>query len=379
MSMAGMIEKDEMPVCYSTKKAHLCIIVDTEEEFDWNIFSSDARSVTNIRNQELLQRVYEKYGIVPTYAVDYAVASQEAGYRPLREFLTDGVCEVGAHLHPWLNPPIREDINVRNSYPCNLCPDLEYQKIQQLTRLICDKFEIQPALYKAGRYGVGRKTISSLQALGYSIDCSVLPGTDLRPQEGPNFNDFSSGPYWIAGSSIMEIPITTGFPGILEHHRATIYPRLRGRVGEQMRLPGIFARLRLLDRIRLTPEGVSLSEAKRLTRHLVNDKKFSLLTLTYHSSSLGVANTPYVRDRVALEKFIAWIRDYLDFFFGEIGGAATTARRIHLHAASRRHQHSEILPGLGRGGIWPSGSSPRFGPSSISKDARITDGADPWR
>ena len=340
-----MIEKDMLPVFPKTvgspaAKPQLCIIVDTEEEFDWNTFSPNARSVTNIRCQATLQHIYERYGVVPTYAVDYAIASQEDGYRPLREFLMDGKCEIGSHLHPWINPPIIEEICACNSYPCNLSSDLEYCKIQELTKIICDKFEVRPLLYKAGRYGVGKDTISSLEALGYLIDCSVLPGTDLRPQQGPNFTDFSSDPHWIASTSVMEIPVTTGFPGILESRKATVYPRLRSRSGERLRLPSIFARLRLLDRIRLTPEGISLREAKRLTHHLIRDRHFSLLTLTYHSSSLGVGNTPYVRDQTDLSKFIAWIRDYLDFFFGEIGGTATTARLVHQKAASWRHEHS---------------------------------------
>jgi hypothetical protein len=336
-----MIVKDTLPVFEKTVGSptltpQLCIIVDTEEEFDWNTFSPNACSVTNIRYQERLQRIYDAYSIIPTYAVDYAVASQEDGYRPLRELLMDNKCEIGAHLHPWVNPPITEEICAKNSYPCNLSTDLEYSKIQELTKIIHDRFEVRPLLYKAGRYGVGKDTISSLGKLGYLIDCSVLPGTDLRPQQGPNFCDFSSDPYWIASTSIMEIPITTGFPGILENHKATVYPWLRSQLGERLRLPSIFARLALLDRIRLTPEGITLQEAKRLTRHLTGDRNVPLLTLTYHSSSLGIGNTPYVHNQTDLNNFISWIKDYLEFFFGEIGGTATTASLFYQSAVSLR-------------------------------------------
>jgi len=341
----AMVEKDTRSVFRETVgapavKPQLCVIVDTEEEFDWNKFSSNALSVTNIGHQEVLQYIYDDFGIIPTYAVDYAVASQENGYRPLREFLMDKKCEIGSHLHPWINPPITEEICAKNSYPCNLESNLEFSKIKELTDVITDKFEVRPILYKAGRYGVGRNTISSLEALGYLIDCSVLPGTDLRPQQGPNFSDFSGDPYWIASTSLMEIPVTTGFPGVLGSRKATVYPWLHSRWGERARLPSIFARTRLLDRIRLTPEGISLREAKRLTRHLTADRHFQLLTLTYHSSSLGVGNTPYVRDQTDLSKFIAWIKDYLEFFFGEIGGTATTARLIYQQAAFLRHERS---------------------------------------
>lgn len=129
-----MIVKDTLPVFkksieYPALTPQLCIIVDTEEEFDWNTFSPNSRSVTNIRFQEKLHNIYDIYGIIPTYAIDYAVASQEGGYRPLRELLMNNKCEIGAHLHPWVNPPITEEICVKNSYPCNLGTDLEHLKI----------------------------------------------------------------------------------------------------------------------------------------------------------------------------------------------------------------------------------------------------------
>jgi len=87
----------------------LCVIVDTEEEFDWRTFSPQARSVRNVD--------YRNHSKGSTNAMDcshvrgdYPVASQEDGYRPLREFLSDKRCEIGAHLHPWVNPPIDEVI-----------------------------------------------------------------------------------------------------------------------------------------------------------------------------------------------------------------------------------------------------------------------------
>ena len=52
--------------------------------------------------------------------------AEEAGYRPLREMAEDGLCEIGAHLQPWANPPFEEDVGrVRNSYAGNLPPRLE--------------------------------------------------------------------------------------------------------------------------------------------------------------------------------------------------------------------------------------------------------------
>src|SRR6188768_3894385 len=73
----------------------ICII-DAEEEFDWSQpFATANNSVTNIKAQERAQAIFRRYGLVPTYAVDYPVAAQEHGYGPLRDFAQAGQCEIG--------------------------------------------------------------------------------------------------------------------------------------------------------------------------------------------------------------------------------------------------------------------------------------------
>ena len=127
------------------------VIVDTEEEFDWaGEFSSANMSVESIKHQQRAQRILERHGVIPTYLVDYPVASQEDGYKPLREFLADGKCAVGAHLHPWVNPPFDEDLSRANSYPGNLPKRLEREKLRRLTAAIEENFHLGPTIYKAG-------------------------------------------------------------------------------------------------------------------------------------------------------------------------------------------------------------------------------------
>ena len=64
----------------------LICIVDAEEEFDWSRpFSASNKSVANIKAQSLAQSIFDRFRIVPTYAVDYPVASQHEGFGPLCE------------------------------------------------------------------------------------------------------------------------------------------------------------------------------------------------------------------------------------------------------------------------------------------------------
>src|SRR5205814_2047431 len=59
----------------------LIVGVDLEAEFDWaGPRSRTDNSVKNVREQVLVHKMFEKFGVRPTYLVDYAVATQADGY-----------------------------------------------------------------------------------------------------------------------------------------------------------------------------------------------------------------------------------------------------------------------------------------------------------
>src|SRR5688500_2908368 len=108
------------------EQAKLIVVIDTEEEFNWSQdFSRQNTSVKSMRSIEKIQTVFNEYGIAPVYVVDYPVAFQPDGYRPLQEIHGSGRCLIGAHLHPWVNPPFDEQVSRRNSFPGNLPASLE--------------------------------------------------------------------------------------------------------------------------------------------------------------------------------------------------------------------------------------------------------------
>lgn len=311
----------------------LLVIIDTEEEFDWTQpFSRAATGVAHIRHQERAQRIFERFALRPTYVVDYPVASQEAGYRPLREWLMEGRCAVGAHLHPWVNPPFEEDVSVRNSYAGNLPAALERAKLARLTETIEANFGRRPTLYRAGRYGIGPATAEALAALGYEIDSSVVPWTDFRADTGPDFRRFGDELFWFGpGGRLLEIPLTVGWYGRLRRHGRTLQPLLAARLAHTLHLPGILARLGLFERIRLSPEGADFAELQRLTETLLRAGK-RLFSLTYHSPSLAPGHTPYVRNAAELQGFLKLLEQYCDYFFGRCGGVAGTPEEIRALA-----------------------------------------------
>ncbi|MDP9096479.1 MAG: WalW protein, partial [Pseudomonadota bacterium] len=111
----------------------LLVVIDTEEEFDWNApFDRASTSVANIGYQHLAQSVFAAAGIVPTYAIDYPVATTPSAIDVLAPWRTAGACEIGAHLHPWVNPPDEEAVSARNSFASNLPPRLMRRKLEIL-------------------------------------------------------------------------------------------------------------------------------------------------------------------------------------------------------------------------------------------------------
>lgn len=319
----------------------LIVVVDTEAEFDWEKpLSRLATSVRSVRHQVRAHGIFERYRIIPTYAVDYAVASQQEGYAPLRELLDDGRCVIGAHLQPWENPPFVEDISDRrNSYVGNLPTELEREKLLRLTEAIENSFHTRPQVYRAGRFGVGSSTAGLLSELGYLVDTSVVPHTDFSSDGGPDFAGYGLSPFWCGRpGGLLEIPLTVGFTGLLRNSGATLHRALTRPTALRLHLPGVLARLHLLDRVRLSPEGIDTQELIRLTRTMLRSGH-RLFSFTYHSPSLQPGNLPYVQSDSDLRVFLDRFEAYFDFFFGEVGGRAITPlgfRDLALQLETRR-------------------------------------------
>ena len=329
----------------------LLVTIDTEEEFDWS--RSLARSNTAVGSvgaQYRAQEVFDSYGVVPVYLIDYPVASDEAAVAALGQFHADGRCEIGAHLHPWVNPPHEEPVNPYNSYPGNLPAPLERVKLERLTETIERNFGLRPTAYRAGRYGVGPATAAILEDLGYQVDLSVVPHTSFAEDGGPDFRAFGPRPYWFGtGRRLLEVPVSCGFAGGLAGRGPALFPVLSGRLGMTLHAPGVAARLGLLERIRLTPEGIDHAAHRRLTRSLL-DQGRRVFCLTYHSPSLEPGNTPYVRDEGELRGFLDTIDRYLKYFLTDLGGQATTPAALYRMLAPEDRAKSSAPPAA-EGGV----------------------------
>jgi hypothetical protein len=307
----------------------LAVVVHTEEEFDWDKpHDRNATGVEHMRHIGRAQEIFDEFGIVPNYVVDYPIASQDTAIEPLRSFADAGRALIGAHLHPWVSPPHVEEVNARNSYPGNLPRELEREKLGRLTQQISVSFGKAPLTYLAGRYGFGANTGAILEELGYEVDISPAVPIDFSADGGPDYSGYTSDPYWFGGArKLLGLPGTGGYVGWLRGGATPLYRAVTSPLMRGIRAAGAVARLRLMERIRLSPEDYSEPEMRRLTRALLSDG-VRVFVFSFHSPSVMPGGTPYVRSQGDLNSFLDKCRHYFDFFLHELAGITMTPLEI---------------------------------------------------
>ncbi|GAB5489443.1 MAG: hypothetical protein Pars2KO_30130 [Parasphingorhabdus sp.] len=284
------------------------ITIDTEEEFDWSgPFERSGHTTVTVPMLERFQRFVEKYGIKPIYFVDYSIIEDDEAAAFLKNSAEAGNAIIGVHLHPWVNPPFDEEVNDHNSFAGNLPKDLEEAKIVQLRNRIEERTGVVSNIYRAGRYGVGPNTVEILSKLGFQIDSSVRSRFDYSIEGGPDFHHLGPEPFWLDDKkALLELPLTTIFSGPFRQQSNL----LSGVYNRSSIANAALSKSKLLQRIPLTPEGISAREAKEAIDVALDDD-LQLLVFSFHSPSLSPGHTPYVQTENDLHNFYNWWRDII--------------------------------------------------------------------
>jgi len=279
------------------------LTVDTEEEFDWRApFRREGYGTSHVAALPRFQTFCERIGAHPVYLVDWPIVQDPRAVEVIGDAVRRGAAEVGVQLHPWVNPPFEEEVSTRNSFAGNLPQALEAAKFTLLRDAIEAAFGLVPQIYRAGRYGLGPNTAALLKQAGIRIDTSVRSLFDYSHQGGPDYSNHPLAPYWVDPEhTLLELPVTSAYWGPLrrlgplihrvQRHAPTFYSG--------------FSRLRLLERIALTPEGVSAQEALRGV-DLSVDAGLPVLVLSFHSPTLAPGHTPYAATEAQVEALYHW-------------------------------------------------------------------------
>ncbi|MBE0653874.1 MAG: hypothetical protein IH594_08755, partial [Bacteroidales bacterium] len=154
------------------------ITIDTEGDNQWD--HGRDLTVENIKFVPRFQALCEKYGIKPTYLVTSEVCQDVFAKGLFTEYLSEGLAEVGAHLHSWTTPPFLQRDGFRkndasHAFASELPYDLLNDKIATLTEQITASFGQRPTSFRSGRYGFNGNVAKSLIANSYVVDSSVTP------------------------------------------------------------------------------------------------------------------------------------------------------------------------------------------------------------
>jgi len=297
----------------------LVVTIDVEED-QWGIVSPCHATAYNAYRLPRLQKLFNEFGIIPTYLVSYPVVQDPYAVGILREIFEAGECEIGTHCHPWNTPPHEESLNKYNSMLCNLPSTLQFEKVQRLHEAIQDKFEMTPIAFRSGRWGFDAEVARNLLRLGYRIDTSVTPYTSWAQSSGPDFSCFSPQPYAFAPNAyrdrcstdvLAEIPATIGYL----HGEFQACAKFAGRLTHApfcgFKLGGLLSWMHLLRKVWLSPEMETLARMIQLVRQM-QIQQFELLNLVFHSSALMEGCGPFVRSRADEQAFLRRLRTFLD-------------------------------------------------------------------
>ncbi len=193
------------------------ITVDTEADNQWE--KDSPITAKNISYLPRFQDLCKKYNFPPTYLVTYEVAQNKNIINQLKYWQDSKEAEIGAHLHPWTTPPIKNENN-EHIYPHELKTEDLKKKLEVLTNAIQENFKKKPTSYRAGRWGFDYRQASMLNDLGYIVDCSITPKVNWKKslgkgdgKGGPDFRNQSVKPYYFE-NGLLEVPMTILFTGI---------------------------------------------------------------------------------------------------------------------------------------------------------------------
>ncbi|MBT6691328.1 hypothetical protein HOB10_03280 [Candidatus Parcubacteria bacterium] len=302
------------------------ITVDTEADNEWQRL--DKIKVENIKFLPRFQALCEKYEFKPTYLLTYDVASDKESVSILKPWQDSGQAEIGAHLHPWSNPPMTKERSwetKHHRFPHDLSEDELKSKMETLTNVIKDNFQIMPKSFRAGRWGFDKRVAKEITRLNYLVDCSITPKIDWtrtkgdpNGQGGKNFKHYQVAPYFldidniskVGKNNLLEVPMTVLFTLLFKKEDTSLSNFFLG-------LPDSFFK-KVINKLFFGQKWLRVfpnSKMKDWQRIYESAKKNNLPVMEFmiHSSELMPGGSPYAKDHQSVEFVYQQIEDLFKF------------------------------------------------------------------
>ena len=283
------------------KQITFLLSVDTEEEWDWEgPFPENEFSVENLHALPKFQAFCEEKGLRPCYFVDYPAAVGLAKQTEFLERVKQSQCELGAHLHPWANPPYFGSATEENSHVVNL-PLLQVeQKLDALMELFRSTLSYEPKAFRTGRWGISEAIMELLYLRGFDIDSSVYPfykndyfdcyGAPLNAYWPDTSNVLKSG----TQRNILEMPVTVGFNRSNFESASKLHDFSQHKALQLFKPTALLWHSNILRKIYFSPEVADTKNMIKLADKAIENGQH-YLHMYFHSSNLINNGTGFLK------------------------------------------------------------------------------------
>ena len=300
----------------ATEKVVVSITIDTECDHDPQWVRSKPLMFDSIYEglPNRLQPAFTSVGAVPTYLLTVEVLEDPACVETLNGL--QGNHEYGTHLHAAFIEPQKKYTDYAGvdspDFQCGYAPDIEYQKLANLTALFEQTLGHTPTSFRAGRYGASADSVNSLQRLGYLVDTSVTP--HMKWQEPNAKVDFRGAPEQPYFPSAHKLSLAQDYtPGRILEVPVTLKPRL-------FRDPRWFR-----------PWFASVEQMKEIFRYQLRrhvDSPVVSINMMFHSMEVIEKASPYPQNADDVKRFIDQIQAVLSWCADE-GAEFAGVSKLH--------------------------------------------------
>ena len=152
-----------------TEEVYLTISIDTECDHDSDWVRSKPLTFHSINHglPNVLQPAFDSVSAIPTYLLTVEVMEDEQSATTLKAM--QGDYEYGTHLHAAFIEPEKKHFDYAGvdspDLQCSYAPEVEYQKLLNLSDLFERRFGYRATSFRAGRYGASGESINALEKL----------------------------------------------------------------------------------------------------------------------------------------------------------------------------------------------------------------------
>lgn len=298
------------------------VTIDTECDNAW------ARSHTvTTRNSAFLprfQQACERYGVRPSYLVNWEMANCPVFREFGRDLLARGAGEIGMHLHAWNSPPVvplTADDDLHHPYLIEYPEDQLREKVKVMTSTLEDAFGAKMVSHRAGRFSFDAKYARALVDHGYRTYCSVTPNVSWRGYKGhpagaggTDFSRFPESPYFLdlddisrpGPSPLLEVPVTVTGPAFSKPARLARSVLGTNWLGRKV-ANRLFPKLAWLY-----PKGNNHRFLTRLLRTALEEKR-EHAEFMIHSSELMPGGSPNFPTEGSIERLYEALEELFSF------------------------------------------------------------------